>query len=61
MRDPIANPQSGDKIQHIDGGTIYIYERQGKLVWISRKPWGSAERRIRVSTLAKIAVRREGL
>lgn len=50
-RNPITDPQSGDRIPR----TIYIYERVGKRLWISRKQFGAAERWINIGTLAKMA------
>ena len=54
-RDPRVDPKRGDRVGHIDGGTMYVERRLPKMVAYSRRPdhLGFVWRRL--STFQKIA------
>lgn len=55
-RDAILDPQRGDKVEHRDGGTIYVNARYGRFVSVQRRPFGDSmaePRTISVTTFLK--------
>lgn len=57
-RDKRRDPQPGDRVEHIDGGTMYVIGRTPKMVWINRSPDYTHRDRdawMRLSTFQKVA------
>lgn len=54
-RDPRTDPQPGDRVEHIDGGTMYVTGRTAKMVIASRSPDLWDRHWMRLSTFTKVA------
>ena len=59
-RDPIEDPQAGDKVEDWDGATMYVVGRRGARVRITMRPPGDSQAQpkwIFVSTFQRRAAR----
>lgn len=59
MREPRVDPQRGDRVEHHDGGTMYVWHRTPRMVCIARRPFGDSQAEphwVRLSTFQKWVV-----
>lgn len=55
------DPRQGERWEHIDGGTIYVWRRWPKRLLVSRRPWGDSQadpRWMRLATFERDTTRR---